>query len=311
MPLLRRYRSRLLLVYLPDALCALAAYLWGGLIGLALEQITGAIVTRLCQTLVAIHTIRQTKLLAAEGSWKPVASVALSLKTRRLRDYLDLRFELALPLLTVASLAILASYFRPRIGYKRAGRSRSGAGDCGPGDLRSARRIAGQACACALAHVAARRANRDLPAWREAVLNYFLWACDYLRATLTVAILSFVLFANLRAAGAREAILPLAAAIATGIIVSGAAGLGTRRRRLKRLWNDLQPLEDFSSPPQKIDSREFFLGGLCYCNADNPALFVPGPLVYAINIANKRTYFYAAYVAGFVLLGMWCISVPH
>ena len=101
-----------MLVYLPDALCALAAYRWGGLIGLAFQQIAGAIVTRICQTFVAIHTIRQTKLLAAEGSWKPVASVALSLKTRRLRDHLDLRFELALPLLTVQSLAILAYYFR-------------------------------------------------------------------------------------------------------------------------------------------------------------------------------------------------------
>ena len=203
MPLLRRYRSRLMLVYLPDALCALAAYLWGGLIGLALEQIFGAIVTRLCQTLVAIHTIRQTKLLAAEGSWKPVASVALSLKTRRLRDYLDLRFELALPLLTVASLAIVASYFR------------HGSARSGPAGLVRALAIAAltiyvqlggllaKHAACALAHVAARRASRDLPAWREAVLNYFLWACDYLRATLTVAIVSFVLFANLRAAGAR------------------------------------------------------------------------------------------------------------
>ena len=140
------------------------------------------------------------------------------------------------------------------------------------------------------------------------MLNYFLWVCDYLRVTLTVAIVSFVLFADLRAAGARRAILPLAATVAAAIIVSGAAGLGTRRRRLKRLWNELQPLEDFSSPPQKIDSRDFFLGGLCYCNADNPALFVPGPLVYAINFANKTSYLYSAYVAGFVLLGMWCIS---
>jgi hypothetical protein len=310
-PLLRRYRSRLMLVYLPDALCAVAAYLWGGLIGLAFEQIAGAIVTRLCQTLVAIHTIRQTKLLAAEGSWKPVASVALSLKTRRLRDYLDLRFELALPLFTVASLAIVASYFR------------HGSATSGPAGLVRELAIAALAIYVQLGGLLAKHAlvrwRMWLPGertetylrWREAVLNYFLWACDYLRAMLTVAIVSFVLFANLRAAGPREAILPLAAAVAVGIIVCGAAGLGTRRRRLKRLWNELQPLEDFSSPPQKIDSREFFLGGLCYCNADNPALFVPGPLVYAINVANNRTYLYLAYVAGFVLLGMWCISVPH
>ena len=73
---------------------------------------------------------------------------------------------------------------------------------------------------------------------------------------------------------------------------------------MKRLWNELQPLEDFSSPPQKFDSRDFFLGGLCYSNADNPALFVPGPLAYAINVSNKRAYLYSAYVAGFVLFGI-------
>jgi hypothetical protein len=66
-----------------------------------------------------------------------------------------------------------------------------------------------------------------------------------------------------------------------------------------------------SSHGGKIDAREFFLGGLCYCNADNPALFVPGSLVYASNIANESAYLYKTYVAGFVLLGMWCISVPH
>ena len=147
--------------------------------------------------------------------------------------------------------------------------------------------------------------------WREAVLHYFLWVCDYLRVILTVAIASIVLFTDLKAAGARMAIPPLAATIGAAIIVTGVAGLGTRRRRLKRLWNELQPLEDFSSPPQKFDPRDFFLGGLCYRNADNPALFVPGPLAYAINLSNKRAYLYSAYVAGFVLLGIWCISVPR
>jgi len=67
----------------------------------------------------------------------------------------------------------------------------------------------------------------------------------------------------------------------------------------------------FSSPPTAIDPGEFFLGGLCYWYADNPALFVPGPLVYAINLANKRTYLYSAYLAGLGLLAIWCAGIPH
>jgi hypothetical protein len=311
MPLLRRYRLRLLLVNVPDALCALAAYLWSGLIGLAIEQIAAAIITRIGLTLIAIQTIRQAKLLAAEGSWKPIASIALSLETRRLRDYINRPFELALPLLTVVSLAIMAYFFR---------HAPSANGTAG---LARTLMIASLAIYVQLGGLLAKHAlvrwRMWLPGertetylkWREAVLQHFLWVCDYLRVTLTVAIVSIVLFADLKAASARGAILPVAAAVAAAIIVSGATGLGTRKRRLKRLWNELQPLEDFSSPPEKIDSRDFFLGGLCYCNADDPALFVPGPLVYAINVANKRTYLYSAYIAGFVLLGMWCISVPR
>jgi hypothetical protein len=147
--------------------------------------------------------------------------------------------------------------------------------------------------------------------WREAVLRYFLWTCDYLRATLTLALVSFVLFVHLREAGDRWAILPLALVIGSGISLSAVVAFGAQKRRLGRLWNELQPLEAFSSPPQEIDRNEFFLGGLCYCNPQNPALFVPGPLVFAVNLANKRIYLYSAYIAGFVLLAMWCIGMAH
>src|SRR5262245_47287646 len=112
-PLLRQYRALLWIPYLPDALCALAALHWGGLLGLLLEQLAAAVVTRVSQTLLAIHTIRQAKWLAVQDSWKPVKSVALSLKARRLRDYANLPFELVVALLMVGVLSLLTYHARP------------------------------------------------------------------------------------------------------------------------------------------------------------------------------------------------------
>src|SRR5262249_54862318 len=107
-PLLRGYRARLLVVYAADACCALAAYFWAGLAGLVVEQAGAAILVRVHHSLVGIHFVRRAKWLAVQGSWTPVRSVALSLRTRRLRDYTKLPFELILALLTAGSLALLA-----------------------------------------------------------------------------------------------------------------------------------------------------------------------------------------------------------
>src|SRR5262249_18487315 len=83
-------RGRLPVVYAADVCCALAAFFWAGLAGLVVEQAGAAILVRVYHSLVGIHFVRQAKWLAVQDSWKPVRSVALSLKTRRLRDYTNL-----------------------------------------------------------------------------------------------------------------------------------------------------------------------------------------------------------------------------
>src|SRR5262249_19884426 len=84
---------------------------WGGLTGLVVEQVVAAILLRFYHSLVGIHFVRKAKSLAVQDSWKPVRSVALFLKTRRLRDYTSLPFELIPALLTVGALAVLAYHF--------------------------------------------------------------------------------------------------------------------------------------------------------------------------------------------------------
>jgi hypothetical protein len=303
-PLLRRYRALLVVAYLPDVILAITAFLWGGLITLFCEQLAAAVLIRLYDTLVAIHTIRQAKWLAAEASWNPVRSVSLSLKTRRLRDYSSVPFELALGLLMIGPLLLLA-YQSP------------------PFDPPRTRALAAVVIylefGCLLLKHALLKWRMWLPgertevylAWREAVLRYFLWICDYLRAALALALVAAATFITLRGSGGGRAIVPLALALGGGLVLVGLAGLLRKQRQLSTLWQQLQPLDAFSSPPVPFDAGRFMLGGLCYCNADDPALFAPGPLVYALNLANKRAYLYSAYLAGLIMLGFWCIDVPH
>ena len=75
-PVLRRYRVMLFVIYVPDLLCALAAYYWAGLLGIALEQLGAAILTRVYHTLLAIRAIRDSKFISAGKTWTPVRSIA-------------------------------------------------------------------------------------------------------------------------------------------------------------------------------------------------------------------------------------------
>jgi CubicO group peptidase (beta-lactamase class C family) len=308
-PLLRRYRALIFVPYVPDVLCALTAFVWSGVFGLVLEQMAAGIVIRLYHQFLAIHTIRQAKWLAVQDSWKPVRTVALSLKVRRLRDYTNWPLEFVLALLTAAALAFLTYHGRPwQEGGPPPHRARLYA-------------FAALTVYLLLGGVLIKHGlmkwrmwlpgerTEDYLRWREAVLQYFLWWCDFLRVGLTAALVASVFGTHLREAGHLQTFLLLALAVGGGLILVGSVGVRRQQHRLSALWKELRPLETFMDPPRPIDFREFFLGGLCYCNADNPALLVPRPLVYAINLANKRAYLHSAYIAGLVLLGIWCVPV--
>jgi hypothetical protein len=310
-PLLRRYRARLLVAHAADAGGAAAALALGGPVALAVEQVAAAVLLRVHHSLVGIHTVRKAKWLAAQGPWKPVRSVALSLKTRRLRDYVSLPFEIALPLLTAGSFALLAYQF-PRATEAdwppRLARS------CAFAALALYLQLGGLLVKHALVRwrwwMPGERTEEYLR-WREAVLRYWLWLCDYLRCVLTVALLAVLLNAYAHEAEVREKTVALTLwVVAGGALMAGVLGYERQQGRMYPLWKALQPVEAFTSPPEAVDPQEFFLGGLCYCDAENPALFVPGPLAYAVNLANKRAYLFAAYLAGLVPLGIWVARWP-
>jgi hypothetical protein len=307
-PLLRRYRALIFVGYVPDLFCALAAFVWLGAFGLILEQIVAGIVTRVYHQLLVIHTIRKAKWLAVQDSWQPVRSVALSLKVRRLRDHTRWSVELVLAVLTAIALAFLI-YLQP---WQDDGPSRR--------QIRlyafAALMIYLQVGGVLIKHALMKwrmwlpgERTEDYLRWREAVLHYFLWWCDFLRIGLAAMLVVVVFGTHLRETGRLQTFLLLALAAGAGLILLGSLGIIRQQHRLGALWKELQPLEAFMDPPRPIAPHEFFLGGLCYCNADNPAVLVPGPLVFAVNLANRRAYLYLAYIAGLVLLAFWWLSM--
>jgi CubicO group peptidase (beta-lactamase class C family) len=308
-PLLHHYRVLFFVPYALDVGCALVVLLWGGLGGLFLEQAVAAILIRFYHSFAGIHIVQKAKLLAAADTGKPPRSVALLLKTRRLRDHTNLPFELTLAALTMASLALLTYRFPvPAEGESPHGLVRSWAF--------AALAIYVQLGGLLVKHGLVRwrmwlpgNRTEEYLRWREAVLHYWLWVCDYWRGVVTVALVAFVGFGYLGDAGVPRPVLELLPVVTGGgILLTGILGYERQQGRIIPLWKALKPLDAFCSPPQPIDAREFFLGGLCCYKAENPALFVPGPLLYAVNLANRRTYLYAAYLAGLVVLGIWCIG---
>lgn len=74
--------------------------------------------------------------------------------------------------------------------------------------------------------------------------------------------------------------------------------------RQYQLDREMKPVE-WSRLPRPIDEEHFSLGGLIYFNPDNPALLVKGPRVHTINLANQWVYLCVAYFIGVALLIAW------
>ena len=310
--LLRRYHRLILRAYALELLFAVAFYFWFGLFGLTMEQVVAACVMRIYHSLVGIHIIRIAKEVADKDSWRPQRSMAVMLNTRRLRDFVSMRFEILLPVLTVVGFLFLAFQL-----------SRAAEEDAAP-LLRRCAALGVLAIYLQLGGLLIKHSLvkwrwcmpgervEEYRRWRESVLHYWLWTCDYLRLAFTLGLLSFVGIDFLYASGAENrAVLYCRILLAGVIVVPGILGLERQKKRMSLFWRALQPLDAFTFGPDVIDKNEFYLGGIVYWNAENPALFVPGPWVYAINLANRRSYLYAAYLAVLVPLVLWCGFFPQ
>lgn len=304
--LLRRYHAWLLLPFLPEVVLVAALAWWGTLRVLVLQQTITCVLVSVYHSFVAAWFARKGKWLAVADNWKPVAGVALSLRVRRLADYTNPLFELVLVVATATALALIASTYPIEGGV-----------DPLPTILWLFQYplllIYVQLGGLLLKHGLVRwrqwlpgQRTEEFVRWRDEVVKFFVWGCDFIRGLCTVALVWDAVVVKYEDTWGPDGIeRKVGLLLVLGVVGAGLVGLVRRQRRLRALQQQLQPVDAFAAPPRVINPQEFFLGGLAYYNPENPTVIVPGPLVLALNFANLRTYVYTAYLAGLLLQGIW------
>ena len=73
--------------------------------------------------------------------------------------------------------------------------------------------------------------------------------------------------------------------------------------RLERLLEKAREFRPTTPRTRPVERAHFWLGGIAYFNPENPSLWVVGgPRWVAVNLADKRFYFYAMYLTGFIAI---------
>src|SRR5262249_47003940 len=157
------------------------------------EQCAALVLVRIFHTLVFAHFARQAKWLAVNDPWKPVASVALSLKVRRLADYTSVALETGLAIVTAASIGLLAyHHLSPLDPFGKTGwRTRHNIRALELPVLLIYLQLGGLLVKHGLVKwrmwLPGERTQEYLR-WREEFLKHLLWVCDYLRALCTAVL---------------------------------------------------------------------------------------------------------------------------
>jgi hypothetical protein len=102
---------------------------------------------------------------------------------------------------------------------------------------------------------------------------------------------------------------PVGLALALAPIVIYTLYLARQQRRLAAVAREIKPLELIKEyPPMPVAEGRFLVGGLLYLNRDNPVILARSPQGLAINLANRSTYLWVAYLSGLVWLVIWQVS---
>ena len=283
----REYERTLVTASLVVEVLALAdALYFARLSHLVLVQLPLFLVLTAIHHLVVRRAIGRARLLVAPAP----EPVAYSLKVRRLRDYTHPPFEVLVGSVTLGWLAIALP---------------------DPDLLRVVLVAAYIHVGLLLLKGALVRRPVVLPT--DHTDEYVRLVGDATRAGLRIIDTQRAFMTFLLAVAASTRFLPASlerwrpqiglAFLTTSLAIAVAVSLAAARRsrgiadRLKALGGPIALHRGLRDP------ENLRLGGFVYWNADNPAVVVSGgPLLFAVNLLNKRTYAYAAYALGFVVL---------
>lgn len=312
--LLRRYRQWLVAPLLLDAIIVSILLLTHRGRYAFQEQLVGILVAAIVYRTAAIQSATRTRLLLGTNAAPGPRTVQVALEVRRLRDHTVWWVEGVL--FAVGLGAVAAAALRPETGRQTWEALRGIA----PADAaqEQARRMAWALCWLAYIQLGLlllkrafagvrmklpmRRAD-DYVRWRSAWLRYHLRILDAMR--LTFALVLGVMAACVAFDVARPwAHWPAPAAVGVAIVLLTVYG---RRERaaLAAVERDVRPVElTREFPAAAVPDGHFAPGGWAYFNRDNPALFVRSRTGIALNLANRGTYYWAAYLAGLVILAI-------
>jgi len=236
---------------------------------------------------------RQARAFAVAEDEKPVASLMLSLKPRRLRDYTNPKLELVLGLSTVLAIAGLVRYYLAApehhdwrfvfgspvlLLYIQAGL------------LFLKRGIVGWRTPVPQEH-----AEEHLQA-REEARKVYLKVVDWNRISTAAALLFWPLLLRTSPAQ-RSSLFNLWFLAWIGISVGLTIWHESERKRLRDLDRRARPMK----LPDLLGQSESSRWPVCY-QPSAPMLVLRGAHGYSVNLANTFAQLGAAYMAGFIVL---------
>jgi hypothetical protein len=293
--LLRRYRGWLLAPFAVDAV-ALAALAFAGRAEYAMhEQLVMTVLGAIYYNSLAVHFAYKAKALEPAGDVPRPTAVLLSLRPRRLRDHSNRIVEAAVvgpSLAGLAALAVLVERDEPE-----------------PFLAQAVWLLYAQAGLLLLKIVFVRwrmklpvRRTEEFTRWRTAWLAYHLRIFDAVRVVVAVGMLQPLAYLYLGSSGVAVFVWVVAALLFVAYAMR-------ERRRLAEVERDVKPAElanEFPQPP--VAAGRYLAGGLLYFNPENPGVVARGPSGIALNLANRSTYLWFAYLVGFVLLVTWQVG---
>jgi hypothetical protein len=235
---------------------------------------------------------RQARTYAVPEAEQPVAAVAISLKTRRLRDYSNRNLEIAMAVSSIAAITWLVRYYLATPEHH---------------DLRL---VFGLPALVLYTQTGFLFAKQVVVAWRtpvpeilaeeylearEATRQFYLNVCDLARAMNSVALLLWPVMLSVSPASRMRVVLLW---LAGWMAVSVAAGVWQEMKRKRLLTVTLR------ARPMRLPE---FMGStapswlLCY-QPSAPMLVLKGARGYSLNLANRLAFQGAAYLGGWAAL---------
>ena len=291
--ILHRYWMRMLMPFAIDIPVAIAIFLSGHLL------LLNWLILGLCALIHVNHSFsvdlaeRQARPFAVPEAEQPVASLALSLKPRRLRDYTNRKVEWALAVSSMVAVAWLVRYYF-----------------MAP-DHHNLRLVFGVPAFMLYLQVGLLFVKRVVVAWRapvpqvqaaehlearEETRMYYLELCDWQRAAAAAGIIFWPIEISTSPASLNR----LLSIWFVGWLVIGVVAtvwVEIRRKQLVTLSLRARPVK----LPDFLRQSELARWPVCY-QPSAPMLMLKGAHGYSLNLANTLAYLGAAYLTGLGVL---------